>query len=94
MSEEIQRLQLELDQYQQQIEKLENENEAYRLKFDFLRGMTHEFRTPLGPIIGSSLMLLKMPLDSEQREYVETIQEASMVLLSRVNEFADLIKQE
>jgi len=47
---------------------------ANQAKSEFLATMSHEIRTPLNGVIGFTHLLLDGPLDSVQREYVETIQ--------------------
>ncbi len=68
--------------------------EASRAKSDFLAAMSHEIRTPLNGIIGFSELLGKTRLDTIQRQYVETLNDSSLNLLSLVNDILDFSKIE
>src|SRR5262249_14125187 len=49
---------------------LERAEAGDRAKSQFLATMSHEVRTPLNGIVGFTSLLLEMPLNSEQEEYV------------------------
>jgi len=69
--------------------------EASRAKSEFLANMSHEIRTPMNHIMGfAQLLLAKKDVDSEQREYGETIYSATRNLLQILNDILDFSKIE
>lgn len=66
--------------------------EALRLKSDFINTMSHELRTPLNGILGMTRILLTSKLDSDQRDFSQTILSSGTVLLQLINDILDFAK--
>jgi len=60
----------------------------------FLANMSHEIRTPMGGIFGMIELLQTTPLNSEQRQYLETMQSAGGNLLLIIDDILDFSKIE
>lgn len=67
---------------------------ATKSKSLFLSTMSHEIRTPLNAILGSSELLEETPLNSEQRQLLNSLRSAGDTLLGMLNNVLDFSKFE
>ncbi len=92
-----------IDDLNETMETLESQNveldiarkealEASRIKSEFLANTSHEIRTPLNSILGFVNLILKSPLNEEQKQQLETIRDSAMHLQTVMNGILDFSK--
>jgi signal transduction histidine kinase len=72
----------------------EDAEAANRAKSLFLANMSHELRTPMTIVLGMAELLLKRPMETAERHYIETIRNSSVALLAIINDLLDLSRIE
>ncbi len=73
---------------------MESAQAANRAKSEFLATMSHELRTPLNAVIGYADLLVMTQLQTDQREYVQLIQQGGTALLDVISNILDFSRIE
>jgi signal transduction histidine kinase/CheY-like chemotaxis protein/HPt (histidine-containing phosphotransfer) domain-containing protein len=68
--------------------------ESSRAKTSFLANMSHEMRTPLNAVIGLSELTLDGKVSGEEKENIEKVYTAGMILLGLIDDILDISKIE
>ena len=63
--------------------------ESSKIKEQFIANISHEMRTPMNAIFGMAHLLSKTTLNTEQRDFVNSINNASEILLGIINDVLD-----
>ena len=87
-AENLSQLVKELDVARQKAET------AAAAKGEFLANMGHEVRTPMNAVIGMTDLALRTRLTPQQRDYVQTADDAAEALLAILNDILDVSKIE
>ena len=90
------REQLEVSIREKEIAELDKIRAERSVKFkqQFLANMSHEIRTPMNSVIGLTNLLIKTPLENQQKKYLNVIKKSSESLLVIINDILDLSKIE
>lgn len=68
--------------------------EANKSKGRFLANVSHEIRTPLNGVIGLTDLLMRRPLDHQQKSHARLIKSSAHSLLTLINDILDVSKIE
>lgn len=93
IQEEIKQKNIALEESRRQLILAKEEAEqARKSKESFLANMSHEIRTPINGIVGIVHILRNSPLNDEQRDWVNRLDNASNSLLYIINDILDISK--
>ena len=82
------------NEWQLTVQKRQLAEQASLAKTRFLATLGHEVRTPMTGVLGMTELLLDTSLDTTQRRYADSIQQAGTHLLRLVNDTLDLARIE
>lgn len=81
--------------YEEELKKAKEMAESMNYsKNNFLKTMSHELRTPMHGVLGMAELTLLTNLDKKQRQYLETIYNASQAMTGILNDILDITKIE
>src|SRR5438477_3785568 len=87
LEQQIEQLHGQLDSSISKEMKMDKEvREVKETKQQLLNVISHEIRTPMNGIMGMNALLANTPLNTEQKEYTDTIRNCSENLLKTVND--------
>ena len=102
LEEKIKERTLQLEESNRELAVINNELKIKRIEAEaansaksaFLANMSHEIRTPMNAILGLTGLAMDMATNSEQRDYLSMVKQASESLLTIINDILDFSKIE